>query len=149
MGLFHLASCDQQANDKKEVDISREIQSEDSDRFNKYIVENKIGLKQTETDQDSNIFETIYLGHLKVGSENLYVLSQFYSIQAAIVRHGNSRIIFLDQNGDTKRIYILSMPDELPTEIKNNKLKLGELYFDEFENGLPKLICVPQGGCYE
>jgi len=128
---------------------SFKIQKDDPYQFKKYINNDVIGIKQVEINQSFTNYETTFLGELKVGGEKLYALSQFYMVQTSRSRNGHSRIIFIDHSGKTKRIYILDMPDELPTQIADNKLKLGDLFFDEFGNELPQLICIPSGGCYE
>lgn len=122
--------------------------------FKKYVNVELIGQKQTDTDPDSTIFETTYLGQLDMQTEGFdsklvtyHVIAQFYTVQAAIVRHGHSRIIFADNKGETVRVYILDMPEELPTSITNNALtfqKQTKRYLS-----LPDLFCVPDGGCYE
>ena len=122
--------------------------------FKKYVDVQMIGKKQIETNQDSTIFETTYLGKLELKEHEtesktiIYnVISQYYSVQAAIERHGHSQIIFLDEQGKTLRIYILDIPEELPTAIKRNGLKFGKTT-KQFIS-LPDILCIPNGGCYE
>ena len=127
---------------------------QDEYEFKKYINDKLVGLKQIEIDQDSTIFETTYLGQLEMKEGGFHsksiaynVLSQFYSVQAAIKRHGHSRLIFIDEDGKTVRIYTFNMPDELPTAIKHNGLTFGKI--NKQYLSLPDLFCVPNGECYE
>lgn len=158
LGIFNLKSC----NNGYKSEISKEEEivkidstkyrqnniSEDPYRFKNYINETKIGTTITELTKDSAVYETTYLGMINVGNEHLHVLSQFYVVQAAITRHGHSRILFLYNDGKLKKEYILDMPEELPTSIKNNRLKLRDKLFDPFKDELPEIICIPNGGCY-
>lgn len=121
--------------------------------FKRYVNVELIGQKQSEINKDSTIFETTYLGELNMKEGSMHsknvsydVLSQFYSVQAAIGRHGHSRIIFLDKTGETVRIYILDMPDELPTSITNNGLTFNAKTIRYLS--LPDIFCIPDGGCY-
>lgn len=121
---------------------------QDNYEFKKFVDPRKVGKKWVDVTEDSTIYETTYLGKIKVGSEYFHVLSQFYSVQAAIERHGHSRILFLENDGKLKKEYVLDLPEELPTGIKNNRLRLGKELFDEMKDELPELICIPNGGCY-
>ena len=134
---------------KKKLLVKKEPR-EDPYKFEKYVDEKLLGVLQTESDHDSTKFETTYLGVLNVGNVKILVLSQFYSVQAVVGSHNHCRLIFLDESGKTKRICNLSSRDQFPTEIENNRLKLGELYFDGFTDFLPRLICIPiDDRCYE
>ncbi len=122
--------------------------------FKHYVDTDRIGQKQIETDSDSTLFETTYLGKINmkensVHSANItyHLLSQYYSVQAAIERHGHSRFIFLYESGKTARIYTLDMPEELPIAISDNKIKFltGTVRYVS----LPPLFCIPNGSCYE
>ncbi len=136
------------------VIVSSRSFSQKEIEFKKYLNDDLIGEKQIEIDQDSTLFETIYLGQLdmKEGSFHsksvtYHVLSQFYSVQAAISRHGHSRLIFLDETGQTTRIYVFSMPKELPTSISNNGLTFGKQTIKYLS--LPDSFCIPAGECYD
>jgi hypothetical protein len=122
--------------------------------FKKYINDDLVGEKQIEIDQDSTIFETIYLGQLEMKEGSFHsksvtynVLSQYYSVQAAIERHGHSRLIFIDEDGKTVRIYTFNMSDELPTAINHNGLTFGKI--NKRYLSLPDLFCIPNGECFE
>ena len=122
--------------------------------FKKYINDDLLGKKQIEIDQDSTIFETTYLGFVNMKEGNFHsksvtyhVFSQFYSVQAAIVRHGHSILIFVDETGKTIRIYVFNMPEELPTSITNNGLTFGTQTIRYLS--LPDSFCITNGECYD
>lgn len=119
-------------------------------RFERFIDENLRGVIQTEWDQDSIKFETTYLGALAIKDRKLLVISQYYSGKALPGSYSRSRMIFLEESGEALRVCDVNDRKHLPTEIENNRLKLGELYFDGFDNYLPKLICIPgTDRCYD
>ncbi|NVK66735.1 MAG: hypothetical protein HWE22_19235 [Flavobacteriales bacterium] len=123
---------------------------EDPYKFKRFVDGKLLGIVQKEIDQDSTISETTFLGTLRIGESKILVLTQHYSVKAYVGRHNHNQIIFLDENGKTKRVCSLSSSDQFPTEIENNKLKLGELFFDDFSEYLPRKICIPDdSGCYE
>ena len=124
-------------------------QSQQTETFGQYLDPAQICKKQIKLDKDSVIFETTYLGVIQVDSNEYDVLSQFYSAPAANCRHGHSRVIFVHRQNKTSHIYTLNMPEELPTGISANQLRLDDKAFEPFENGLPLMLCIPDGGCYE
>ena len=126
---------------------------QDNFKFKKYINDQLIGIEQFDIDQDSTSHHTTYLGQVDMKEGSFHsqsvtykVLSQYGSFQAAIVRHGYSRLIFMDEKGKTVRIYNFSEPEELPTSIKNNGLCFGEISIQYLS--FPDLFCVPNGSCY-
>jgi hypothetical protein len=134
---------------KEHVLVNREPR-DDPYKFKKYVDETLLGVLQKEINEDSSKFETTYLGILTVGNEKILVLSQFSNIQATVGSTNHFRLIFLDKSGKTKRVCNLSSRDEFPTKIENNRLKIGDMYFDDYTNYLPRLICIPNHGrCYE
>ena len=117
--------------------------------YKRYLDKNLIGKIQQEINVDSTIFETTYLGILKVNNNKYHILSQFYTVKMANGRRGNSKVFFTNAEGEIERVYHLDMPDELPTSIENNRLKLRDLLFENYTEELPNLLCVPHSGCYE
>ena len=122
--------------------------------FKKFLTIDLVGDKQMEMVQDSSTVETIYLGKLdmKEGgfhskSISFHVLTQFTLVQSAMGKHGQSRLIFTDEDGKTIKIYTFDLPEELPTGIKNNGLTFGETTMRYFS--LPDVFCVPNGACFE
>lgn len=95
---------------------------------------------------------TSYLGTLETGGKKYHVLTQFYTVQAAIEKHGHSRLIFLDQDKKTIRMYVADERTQLPLSIQKGALIFQTakgkmpLYLRGF---LPGMICIPNAeGCY-
>jgi hypothetical protein len=65
-----------------------------------------------------------YLGEIRNenGAVKFYVVREFSRIKAAIVYHGNSRLIFYNVAKKFKAQYQFDMPDELPFKLKSNRL---------------------------
>lgn len=122
--------------------------------FKKFLTLDFVGEKQIDIAQDSTVLETIYLGKLdmKEGdfhskSVTYHVLTQFTTVQAAIGKHGHSRLIFTGEDGKVIKIYTVDLPEELPTGIKNNGLTFGETTMRYVS--LPDLFCIPNGACFD
>jgi hypothetical protein len=120
--------------------------------FKPFITKKNIGKEiVTSKSKDAEYF-TRYLGTIDLGENKYHVISQFYTIQAAIVKHGHSRIIFLDSNLKIKKIYNLSMPNELPIAITANELIFNidnKKYNLNLGKGISSMICIPNNeGCY-
>ena len=122
--------------------------------FKKFLTLDFVGEKQIDIAQDSTVLETIYLGKLNMKEGDFHsksltyqVLTQCISVQAAIGKHGHSRLIFTDEDGKTVKIYTFDLPEELPTGIKNNGLTFGETTIRYLS--LPDLFCVPNGACFD
>jgi hypothetical protein len=103
--------------------------------------------------------EVIYLGEIKAeNGETIYhVLTVFRLVQAAIVKHGQSEIIFLDKDLKFRKHYELGLPDELPFKLNDNSLcfnyadntyKERKIFRTRIEKELPKLLCVSPDTCY-
>lgn len=95
---------------------------------------------------------TRYLGTLETGGKKYHVLTQFYTVQAAIEKHGHSRLIFLDLNKKTVRIYAADNRKQLPQYIQKTGMIFQTakgkmpLYLRGY---LPGMICIPNAeGCY-
>ena len=104
-----------------------------------------------------DISQRTFLGFIKdnKGHIKYYVVKEFLRIQAAVVFHGHSRILFFDKQNKLVKESILSLPKELPFKLKENSL-----YFKYSDSGLtkifvqdvatlPKMICVEPKSCYD
>ncbi len=103
-----------------------------------------------------DISQRTYLGVItdEGGQAKFYVVKEFLRTQAAIVFHGQSRILFFNNQNNLIKEVTLSSNDGLPF-----KLKANSLYFRYSENGnkkifiqgvsiFPKMICVKPEDCF-
>ncbi|MCE3296345.1 MAG: repeat protein [Crocinitomicaceae bacterium] len=95
---------------------------------------------------------TRYLGALETGSKKYHVITQFYTAQTGTEKQGHSKLIFLDQNKKTVRIYAADARNQLPIYIEKGALIFQTakgkmpLYLRGY---LPGMICIPNAeGCY-
>ena len=111
-----------------------------------------LGKEQITGNPKETEYFTRYIGIIEVGKINYHVLSQFYAVQAAVSKHGHSRIMLLDKNIKIRKIYELSMPDELPSAIRSNELiwiMNNKKYSVNLGAEIPQMICIPNNkGCY-
>jgi hypothetical protein len=70
--------------------------------------------------EDSEYFTT-YLGQIILNDIEFQVFKQFYTIQAAIEKHGHSVIIFVNKN--SAFYYDMEMPENLPVDLKNGSFR--------------------------
>ena len=129
-----------------------------SNNYSKFVNYRLINKKQTvKTDGDEK--DITYLGKIqnKNGKTIFYVLTVFEKVQAAIVIHGHSNIIYLDNNKDFKRQFELGAPNDLPFKLKHNNLYYRyinpktdkrEVYVNYVGNQIPKVMCVAPNDCY-
>jgi hypothetical protein len=133
-------------------------QDKDYSDYSKFIKHSWIGKITKEKTNDSSS-EITYLGDItdSNGKTVYYVIKEFSTVQAAIVMHGHSNIIFLDTDKKIVRMYYLGTPDELPKSLKNNKLifeytdektKQKVIHQESIGKELPKMICVKPDDCY-
>lgn len=126
--------------------------------YAKYATVDNLDKKQT-IKSEYGLEQITYLGTVHSADEKVYyhVFTVFLSVNAAIVKHGHSSIVFLDQNLKLIRKYELSLPEDLPFKLKNNTLFF--YYFDDLskqrrvfktliEAELPKVICISPIDCY-
>lgn len=98
-----------------------------------------------------------YLGSVKgpTGGVLYHVMTHFYTVQAAIVLHGHSRILFFDKSWKQLGYCEVDMPDELPDKMKKNSLCFKHAgannqqleYQALIGSALPKLLCTGTN-CY-
>ena len=101
--------------------------------------------------------ERTFLGLVKdsKGKVVFYVAKEVYTVQAAVVRHGHSRIIFFDRQ---KRLIASYWTDsELPYVLANNTMYFKyensnsnkrSIYKERIGPILPDHICVKKNECY-
>ena len=116
-------------------------------------IRNKTFFKRT-SDIES---ERTFLGFIRDDDKKVlyYVIKEFYTVQAAVVRHGHSRILFFGKNKRLASVYIVEGWDLLPYKLSGNCLffrykkddkamvqivKVGKI--------LPVPLCVKPNDCY-
>jgi hypothetical protein len=126
--------------------------------YSKYIVADSVGKTEFVKHKDGDEKIT-YLGVIKKqNSDTLYyVIITFRRVQAAIVMHGHSDIIFLNRDYKEAKSYELGLPEELPYKLVNNVLyfkyvdeKTGKkaVFKNKIETVLPKMMCISPVECY-
>lgn len=70
--------------------------------------------------QEAEYF-TSYLGQIILNGKQNNVFKQFYTIQAAIEKHGHSVIVFVNKDGAS--YYEMEMPENLPIDLKNGSFR--------------------------
>lgn len=100
--------------------------------------------------------EATYLGTLsdQGGGVTYYVVKEFWTVQAANVAHGHSRILFYNRHAKVVAEAVLDMPDELPQKISANALiftyrknKTLRTFAFRMKNK-PEMLCVEPEACY-
>ena len=91
------------------------------------------------------------------GKPLYYVVTEFYTVQAAIQLHGYSSIIFLDKNRMVAAKYLVNLPEELPEKVVENALVFNypnqagkhSKHKQLIGGELPELICVGPDNCFQ
>lgn len=91
--------------------------------------------------KDSVIDEFTYLGIMNLNKEKFKVYNFFRKTKAAILYHGNSRIIFISNNGPTA--YNLKSNENLLDSISGNKAYSHGKFVTI--NELSKILCLSDG----
>jgi len=125
------------------------------DNFDDVLSSKIIGKKITKK-VNKDISERTYLGYIKEKNGNVmyYVVKEFLRIQAAVVYHGHSRILFFNSQKQLVVESILSMPYELPFKLKDNRLYFNytkdskKMTFVQDVSILPRMLCVEPTSCY-
>ena len=126
--------------------------------YSKYINEELINKKQFVKKPDGKE-EIIYLGTIKNsdGTDLFYILTIYREVQAAILIHGHSNVLYLDKEKVIKKQIELGLRGELPAKLKNNtlyfyyynkKTKKKKLYTNHVGLEIPKFLCVSPEECY-
>lgn len=76
-------------------------------------------VKSGKLDQDE--YFTTYLGQIKLNELETHIFKQFYTVQAAIEKHGHSVIILVNKNG--ANYYDMETPENLPLDYKNGSFR--------------------------
>lgn len=127
------------------------IEKKDFD-FKPYIRSNKIGEEIVTGNEKESRYFTKYLGELVVGDSVFHVITQFIEIQCAIEKRGRCRIVFINKETETIKVYTEMMQVDLPVRIKKNLLVYnyeGKELSQSMEDKLKPLFCLPENrGCF-
>lgn len=118
------------------------VEAVDSYKYKMYVDSDKTGKEIISGDSKEIQYFTTYLGEIKFKnpSDNMHVIKQFFTVQAANSKHGHSELMFLDHQLKIKKTYDMEMPDRLPYKIQNNSLlfKLDDKKYEvKIEKNLP------------
>lgn len=127
--------------------------------YSKFVHDHLINKNQTVKTSATDKEDIIYLGKIKDknGKTLFYILTIYSQVQAAIVIHGHSNIIYLDNNKNFKKLFHLGSPQDLPYKLKNNhlyfrykdsKTNKKKLYINYVGEQIPKILCVGPDDCY-
>ena len=130
---------------------------EDYTKFIKLIKRGLINQKQV-IKKEGGKEEIVYLGTIidKNGKTISHVFTIYAEVQAAIVIHGNSRILLIKDNLKEQKQYYMHMSEELPFKLENNNLSFHYLNKETnkeeiFENNigmeLPIAMCFSPNAC--
>ena len=106
---------------------------------------------------DGTHSERAFLGLIKDSAGNVvfYVAKEFYTVQAALVKHGHSRILFFNRDKKLTAAYYLDDPGELPYKLIRNSLYFKRTRDKEklvqvvkVQTKLPVPLCVMPDDCY-
>ncbi|WP_343788834.1 hypothetical protein [Wandonia haliotis] len=89
--------------------------------LNTLINPTKINKEVKSGKSDEAEYFATYLGQITLNEKDLHVFKQFYTIQAAIEKHGCSVIIFMDKQGAS--YYDMELPEYLPIDMKNGSFR--------------------------
>lgn len=80
-------------------------------------IQKEVNYKESEEAE----YTTTYLGKIMLNEKTNHVFKQFYTIQAAIEKHGHSVLIFKDEEGAS--FFDMELPENLPFELKNGSFR--------------------------
>lgn len=141
------------------VGLSLSLNAFGQSEYSRYIVADSLKKTHVVKHKDGGDATINYLGVIKKsnGDTLYYVLTDFTRIQAAIVMHGHSTVIFLNKNLKKVKSYELSLPEELPYKLISNTLYFKyndkttnkkQVFKNKIGTTIPKMICVSPDSCY-
>ncbi|MBK8925040.1 MAG: hypothetical protein IPM74_03815 [Crocinitomicaceae bacterium] len=122
--------------------------------FRPYVKEELLNVEQVSGTEDNIQCFVNYIGFIsdiELQTE-FHVVTEFCKIKTADSYRGNSKVAFVNEKLKYARVYYLKDPKELPISIEKNSLLFnfkGTKKGLQFKGGLPDMLCIPDGGCYE
>jgi len=80
-------------------------------------IQKEVNYKESEEAE----YITTYLGEIMLNEKTNHVFKQFYTIQAAIEKHGHSVLILVNKLG--AYYYEMDLPEDLPIDMKNGAFR--------------------------
>ena len=120
-----------------------------SQNYCSYINEDSVGVKWHEK-SDTTESTITYLGKVVNDSGQIcyYVLTEFSRVKAANNWHGQSTLIFLNEEKELISRIELGLPSDLPQKIEENRLCFSNGFVFILEDSPPKIVCVAKDDCY-
>jgi hypothetical protein len=122
--------------------------------YTSFLKDELLNVELTVNSKDNQEDVVKYLGTLNdLNALNQYhLITNFTTLQLADGRKGKSLLVFITNELSKIKIYEFSARNELPIKIENNTLIFNTAGINkgiQLKGGLPIMLCVPDGGCYE
>lgn len=122
--------------------------------YTSFLKDELLNVEQMVNSKDNQEDVVKYLGILNDLNEiyQYHLITNFTTLQLADGRKGKSRLVFINDELSEIKIYEFSARNELPIKIENNTLIFNTAGIKkgiQLKGGLPIMLCVPDGGCYE
>lgn len=122
--------------------------------YTSFLKDELLNVEQMVNSKDNQEDVVKYLGILIDLNEiyQYHLITNFTTLQLADGRKGKSRLVFINDELSEIKIYEFSARNELPIKIENNTLIFNTAGIKkgiQLKGGLPIMLCVPDGGCYE
>jgi hypothetical protein len=122
--------------------------------YTSFLKDELLNVEQMVNSKDNQEDVVKYLGILIDLNEiyQYHLITNFTTIQLADGRKGKSRLVFINDELSEIKIYEFNARNELPIKIENNTLIFNTAGIKkgiQLKGGLPIMLCVPDGGCYE
>lgn len=122
--------------------------------YTSFLKDELLNVEQMVNSKDNQEDVVKYLGILIDLNEiyQYHIITNFTTLQLADGRKGKSRLVFINDELSEIKIYEFNARNELPIKIENNTLIFNTAGIKkgiQLKGGLPIMLCVPDGGCYE
>ena len=122
--------------------------------YTSFLKDELLNVEQMVNSKDNQEDVVKYLGILNDLNEiyQYHLITNFTTLQLADGRKGKSLLVFINDELSEIKIYEFSARNELPIKIENNTLIFNTTGIKkgiQLKGGLPIMLCVPDGGCYE
>ena len=134
--------------------ITSNIQRKSFSFYTSFLKDELLNVEQMVNSKDNQEDVVKYLGILIDLNEiyQYHLITNFTTLQLADGRKGKSQLVFINDELSEIKIYEFNARNELPIKIENNTLIFNTAGIKkgiQLKGGLPIMLCVPDGGCYE